>query len=600
MIRATHVLRAVAVAIALLAAFDPTFVRVRRDRPLVSVVAADLAVDSSRAQRIVRALASRFTMVPGWLPAADAVVVVGEGLPAALLAEVPRAPVFVVPPTRAEPEVRWRAIWAPATARVGERMPIDVLVAHTVAEADSLEFTVRHRGVLLAREVVAAVVGWRERSHRLSVVASDTGAVVLEVTATLLRAGVRTDRSRLVQVRHDRMRVLNHDTRPTWFGTFVRRALSADARIDLTTRTTTSRFDGTAITTSVGAPPALSVLPAPPQLDVVVVGAAHALSDAELGALDRFARGGGSVLLLLDETPNGGVQRWLGVPAWRRVDRAEPQRAWLMSALGGTRTTPDRVAERGDASEATLLGRQWLVPVRLPNDGEPWMQLVDSSIVVWSRPVGAGTVVVAGALDAWTFRDATRSAFAELWPRLVAEASARIAPPVSMTVHPAVAPPGAWRVAEITAGDAEALDASWTLTLRDADTLAAAARARRIPLIARGDGRWSATWRDETETAGTSTLSLGASSTEMITIPVATRVGADAVVTPHASLLASLALATGGRVLESDNVGDVLDAVLAPADRQHPWQPMRSPWWLLPFAGALLAEWWLRRRAGRP
>ena len=26
--------------------------------------------------------------------------------------------------------------------------------------------------------------------------------------------------------------------------------------------------------------------------------------------------------------------------------------------------------------------------------------------------------------------------------------------------------------------------------------------------------------------------------------------------------------------------------------------PMRTWWWLLPFAGALSAEWWLRRRAG--
>jgi hypothetical protein len=28
-------------------------------------------------------------------------------------------------------------------------------------------------------------------------------------------------------------------------------------------------------------------------------------------------------------------------------------------------------------------------------------------------------------------------------------------------------------------------------------------------------------------------------------------------------------------------------------------RPMRSPWWLLPFAASLSGEWWLRRRAGR-
>jgi hypothetical protein len=25
--------------------------------------------------------------------------------------------------------------------------------------------------------------------------------------------------------------------------------------------------------------------------------------------------------------------------------------------------------------------------------------------------------------------------------------------------------------------------------------------------------------------------------------------------------------------------------------------PMRSPWWIVPFAACLSAEWWLRRRA---
>ena len=38
---------------------------------------------------------------------------------------------------------------------------------------------------------------------------------------------------------------------------------------------------------------------------------------------------------------------------------------------------------------------------------------------------------------------------------------------------------------------------------------------------------------------------------------------------------------------------------LAPVSRAETWHPMRSPWWLVPFAFGLGAEWWWRRRHGR-
>jgi hypothetical protein len=102
---------------------------------------------------------------------------------------------------------------------------------------------------------------------------------------------------------------------------------------------------------------------------------------------------------------------------------------------------------------------------------------------------------------------------------------------------------------------------------------------------------------------GTGQLGLSSADVGRATAWVRTVEGASEVEAPHPSVLTALAAATGGRVLDTDaldTLGDALSDVLAPARRQQPWHPMRSPWWLLPFAGALVAEWWLRRRVGQP
>jgi hypothetical protein len=593
--------RAVAIAIAVLAALDPGCVRTRRDRPLVAVMAGATVSDSARAQRIVRDLADRFTLVPGWLPAADALVLTGDRLPDVFRHEAPSVPVFMVGSADATSDIRLRALRAPTQARVGERISIDAYVAYGAAPGDSLELAVRRDGVLLARETVAARRDRAEHHHTLTVIASDTGAVAFDVTARLTESTVRSEGTVLVEVHDTPIRVVSHDTRPTWFGTFARRALVADARFDVTSRTMISRMEGVPITTSVGAPPSLAALPAPPALDVVVVGAANALDVPSVDALDRWVRSGGSAVLLLDDAPSPSVQRWLAVDAWRRVDQAAPQRARFMAAFWRRDVAGD--GTDGAANDAPLLGRQWLVPTRLPNGSEPWMQLADSSPVVWSQSIGAGTLIVSGALDAWTFRGAARSDFGHTWPRIVAEAASRIAPPVSLTVRPSVAGVGTWRDVEVSTRNAE-LDstaAPFTLAVSVATARTDAGPTDSLPLHPRGDGRWGAEWRDTTTRDGHVARVLSATGQQLAAARL--HAGTPFADAPHPSVLRSLADATGGRVLERgdvDALGDALDAALTPASRQHPWHPMRSPWWLLPFTGALLAEWWWRRRAGRP
>ena len=65
--------------------------------------------------------------------------------------------------------------------------------------------------------------------------------------------------------------------------------------------------------------------------------------------------------------------------------------------------------------------------------------------------------------------------------------------------------------------------------------------------------------------------------------------------------LALAARASGGQVFPADQSADLIEAM------QHAFpartstrssNPMRSPWWVVPFAGLLSAEWALRRRRG--
>jgi hypothetical protein len=63
----------------------------------------------------------------------------------------------------------------------------------------------------------------------------------------------------------------------------------------------------------------------------------------------------------------------------------------------------------------------------------------------------------------------------------------------------------------------------------------------------------------------------------------------------------AIAARTGGAVVTDEHVAPVVQAWLdarGPERRPETRHPMRSWWWLFPFAGCLAGEWWLRRRAG--
>jgi hypothetical protein len=66
-------------------------------------------------------------------------------------------------------------------------------------------------------------------------------------------------------------------------------------------------------------------------------------------------------------------------------------------------------------------------------------------------------------------------------------------------------------------------------------------------------------------------------------------------------LMSAYAASRKGRLIPEAELRDLpgaLSSALESVSRVETWHPMRSPWWIVPFALLLGAEWWWRRRRG--
>jgi len=201
---------------------------------------------------------------------------------------------------------------------------------------------------------------------------------------------------------------------------------------------------------------------------------------------------------------------------------------------------------------------------------------------------------VSGAMDAWRNRDLDAGAFDRFWRSLVAEGS--------------------------MAGEG--------LQLRFARTLEASGvrarftlRDRRMRPSATNDA--SAVWRcggsaahavrlwpsgmpgefaGEIPVDGTGSCSVEATvadrqTTATVAVAAQPMRGADSTLASLTSRIAG----TGGSIASADDVSPVARAILsspAPVSSVVTIHPMRAWWWMIPFAGCLSLEWWLRRRGG--
>jgi len=378
----------------------------------------------------------------------------------------------------------------------------------------------------------------------------------------------------VVDIRRTPLRVEFYDPRPSWATTFLRRALEADPRFQVATLSVTSR--GVFAQTGGAVAPGDARLDA---FDVVVLGGLDRLSAAEASALDRYMRTrGGAVVVVPDQRIDAGPARDL--VAGDLAERLLEQPATL------TVTPPAPALRASELLVMRLVAPASEVIARVP-DADP----VKALPVIVSAPRGIGRLLLSGAMDAWRFRAADNAAFDRFWQSTIAGLALAAPPPIAIGIEPPLLRPGepATLIVRLHPPDATAVSAAI-----DGDQ-----PIRLIPDAEAGvyRGRFVAG-----PTPGLSTVEVRAAAAQPLSASHRFVVSADAVrLPPDGARLALLASSHRGIDVSPDRIPDlerfIRGAVRAPAVRQVR-HPMRSAWWMLPFAVCLSAEWWLRRRRG--
>jgi hypothetical protein len=611
-----RLLRAVALAIVVVALIDPV---IRRQRPVPPVIALHVAAGAEDLAAVVRdALAGDYAVAPAPVAGAAAQVVVGE-------IEPPRAPPlavagrtapgrtaslgFVVLPEGAASRPAILVLRAPRRASSRGRVPVQALLRPGDAAPDAV-VELRVDGLVTDRRPLADLP--RDAAGRASVTSSFAPAAERPHRVAVTMAGARAET--LVSVDDAPWRVLVYDPRPSWSSTFVRRALESDARFAVAARIDTSPRS-MAVS---GALPGLANSAALDELDAIVVGAPDELDDATVATLRRFLRArGGAVVAMIDDAP-GAVADLSGSTGWS--ERLSPAPARLRGNDGETLLQASEMA----LPAALPAGARLLAGLEVAGEVDPTGAAESTSgltltaggeapsglePVVWQRPVGRGLLVVSGALDAWRYR-AADAGFDDFWRRVIAAAAAAAPPPLVLRIDRRVARPGESVVVEVT--------------LRD--IAAAAAGAPGVAPTAAGDEEPTAHVDAHLEGEGFSApvrlwpglpgtlrtrlpLPLAAGSYRLVVEADGAAASADLLVTPDAApppgdttaLLDAWATAHGGALIPATRLDELrsgLAAAVAPELVNVETRPMRSGWWILPFVLALGGEWWLRRRRG--
>ena len=570
-----RVLRAVAVLIALLAVADPSITSRRSAKPSVFVAALDSTRDARVADNVARAIGKRFAVVRTATAGASAAVLVGDAVPDDGQ-EFP-APSFLVISDTLAPRVTIERLEAPAGASADATIPVVAHVAiHGVTDR-SLDVTVRVGNTVADR--VTRHIGRDESALAipLAFVAPARGANAIRVSIALQGPDTAAVADAVVDVEGRRRAVLFYDARPSWTSTFVRRSIERDSRFLVASRVVTSRN----VSATAGRPPATlidrrSLSP----FDVIVVGAPDALSTADVASLEDFLRGrGGSVVLLVDEAKSGPFDRITMVSNW----------STSRGSAANLRLAQD--------DSATLRAGEIAWPAALPAGATTVAG--GERPVVWESAVGAGRLIVSGALDAWRYRDPSVSGFDRFWRMLIADVAAAAPPPVSVTATPSIAKPG--DAVDIVAlvrdaalagpSDSRAVRASVAAMLEPNTSVRLWPQAQI--------GQFSGVIRAPRK-LGTYNITV-ASDAGSATAPLIVSGDVHRANVMSPDLSSAWATSRGGGMVQAadiDRLPEMLSAAIRPATQLVTWHPLRSAWWIVPFVLALSGEWWLRRRRG--
>jgi hypothetical protein len=560
-----QVLRGAAIAVAVSGVVDPAC-RVRSyERPRLSVEFVEtpsLALPAEGggtrrdlAQRMRQTLrerlATQWEVVDRPVSTAAARVVVGDAAPEIELgpwadSETRRTPIHAVAVTsQLTPNVRILSVSAPRQITIWDGAAIDASIEGRGLKGQKVTVRLFKDDVELAStehvwtsdgEVFGARLIFLPPAigtHRLEMWASSSSAERTEVDNRV---------SLLIDTNDVRRRVLVYQPRLSWMGTFVARAIEGDPRFALASRAQASR----GVSVSAG-----KALEAFDTFDAVVVGAPDALVHAEVEALDRYVTvRGGSVLLVADRKPTGA---YVGLAPSASFDEILLQK-------------PTEIAQDLRASELSVPNR--------PREG--WEPLSSDR----TRPAlmtvlrGRGRLVFSGALDAWRYREGSR-----YWQDLVAGLAARTPADVQLQVEPAVARPG------------EVIEVSSNAPLARIDDQAVKLWPGGEPGIFRAQFR---------SPARTGSIKVTAEKDGAVAhAVVAIDPGAASPWSDNEAALGAFAAAHGGRLVSAQDIGPLVDELRQTAERRQTSRtvrPMRSVWWIAPFASLLAAEWTLRRR----
>ena len=581
-------LRAAAIVIALAGVIDPAVTSMRRTRPEVAVV-SDAGVEGrALVARVADRLDGLFTVIAAPFGGAAGTVLVGSRLPAP--AGELAAPVFAVTPATDRPRVSIDRVDAPARAALEARTAITVTTRATGVPGQRLEISLRSGDLVVDRASVEIASDDARQVTALSHVPVAEGATPLRVTADLAGSSVTAAVDLVVDVREQRWAVLFHDPRPSWQSTFVRRAVERDPRFVVTSRVVTSR----GLSIDAGRPPAtLGDLAALSSFDAIVIGAPGALGERDVAGLDAYLRRrGGSVVLLLDQRETGPYQRLTSVRDWTGT-----------SSAAGIAVVP------AGADSAALRASEVAWPRILPPGARSLafarVAGADSAAarpVIWESAVGMGRLIVSAALDAWRYRDPAVSSFDVFWQSTIASAADAAIPPVTISLGNATLVPAERGEISVMLRDASLAPITATRGARVRVAASLETPDGRVPIRLWPDGpvgTLRGTFRAPTA-AGTYRIIVTGDG-HRTDVPL---VVAQSVSRPNpddSDLVTAWAASHGGTAIpvsRLDELAPALERSLRPTIRSETWYPMRSPWWIIPFALMLGAEWLWRRRRG--
>ena len=593
----TRALRLVAFAIAIAGAVDPAISVSGASRARVAMVVQTTAPGAAAVRdRLARDLSGDFDLVPAVTSDAAAAIVIGNRLPEESLSDALSVSTVTIPPAP-DAGVRIVRVDAPRDVPAATAIHLDVELEGLRVAGRTTDVAVEIGGIETGRashtwskdaehwraEIDAVPLGEPPYLVRVRLKpdttdpATATGTTVDPATATdatVVSGFSRTSADLVVDARTAPLRVELFEPRPSWAATFLRRALEADARFDVASLSFASK--GVAVQTGPQVPLADTRLDA---FDVVIVGGLDRLTAADAGALERFMRErGGVVVAVPDQRLTAGPAREL-IAGPDFVERLLEQPAKLTVA----------------APAAPIQASELLVLPALSPGAEAIARVPggDRAPVIVSMPRGDGRLVVSGAMDAWRFRAADGGAFDRFWQSAIAGLALRVPGAIAVDVAPSLLRPG------------ERGDVVVHVRSREAGAVSASIDGEPVRLTPEPEaGAWRGRFTAR-NAPGRSTIDVRADAAEghglHASRTILVRSDVQRTVDTTAPSLSMIASSHRGIDVTPERLGElerfVRGSVSAPRTTlvRH---PMRSAWWLLPFAACLSAEWWLRRRKG--